>query len=173
MLLRCCTCMHRYVDPCNLHLSPTIARINQPLCSDPFNSSRSQSPLTHHHPQRWHGYCHACLPRVSTSLIQQLDGRFNPCRCERSDTAKRYRGHWICLSCFEDECNEVLGQGFDSKECQGRGCGTTVAQVGWDKFQPVCGWCLRIVDAKGMEGAKQALRDGEGFESLRRDSRRS
>ena len=32
---------------------------------------------------------------------------------------------------------------------------------------------MRIVDAKGLEAARKALRDGEGFESLRRDSRRA
>jgi hypothetical protein len=66
----------------------------------------------------------------------------------------------------------LIGQAFDEKECRGRGCGVKVKEVGWERFQPVCGWCLRIVDAKGMEVAREALREGEGFEGLRRDSRK-
>lgn len=113
---------------------------------------------------RWHGYCFSCLARVSASLIKQLDGRFEPCRCEKGDAGKRYRGRWVCAGCVEDEIGEEIGEGFEEKKCRGRGCGRTVGEVGWEGFQPVCGWCLRIVDEKGIEAAREALREGEGFE---------
>lgn len=127
--------------------------------------------LIQQYAQRWHGYCYACLPRVSATLIKQLDGRFQTCTCERADAAKRYRGSWLCAACFEVECQEFVGR-FEEKKCRGRACGMTLGDVGWDRFQPVCGWCLRVVDAKGMEVAKEALREGEGFEVLRKDSKR-
>lgn len=131
--------------------------------------------LTPPSPQRWHGYCHSCLPRVSTSLIQQLSGQYQVCTCVRSDAAKRYRKRWLCAGCFEAECVDIVGLKFEDKKCKGRGCGKTVAEVGWERFQPVCGWCLRVVDEKGMEVAREAVREGEGFEILssRKDSRRS
>ena len=129
--------------------------------------------LMQQYAQRWHGYCHDCLPRVSAALIRQLDGRYDPCRCERADAAKRYRGRWICAGCFEEECADVIGKTFEEKKCKGRGCGVTVAEAGWDRFQPVCGWCWGILDAKAIEVARDTLREAEGFEVLRRDSRRA
>jgi hypothetical protein len=129
--------------------------------------------LTQQYAQRWHGYCHGCLPRVSAPLIRTLDGRFEACRCERADAAKRYRGRWVCAGCYEEDIKEVVGKGFEEKKCKGRGCRVTLAEVGWERFQPVCGWCLCVVDAKGMDVAREAFREGEGFEMLRRDSRKS
>ncbi|KAM0723156.1 hypothetical protein Q7P37_001356 [Cladosporium fusiforme] len=127
--------------------------------------------LIQQYAQRWHGYCYACLPRVSATMIKQLDGQFQTCKCERADAAKRYRQRWLCAACFESECAEFAG-GFEEKKCQGRACELTLGDVGWERFQPVCGWCLKVVDAKAMEVAREALREGEGFEVLRKDSKR-
>jgi hypothetical protein len=128
--------------------------------------------LIQQYAQRWHGYCHNCLPRVSAALIRQLDGRYEACRCERSDAAKRYRGRWLCAGCFEEGCAHIIGKSFEERRCKCRGCEETIAEVGWDKFQPVCKWCWGIIDSKGIEAAKEALQEAEGFEVLRKDSRK-
>lgn len=62
------------------------------------------------------------------------------------------------------------GRGDSSLTAIAVDCGVEVREVGWEGFQPVCGWCLRIVDERGMEVAREAWREGEGWEGLRRGS---
>jgi hypothetical protein len=155
--------------PYALALIQQFARVIIPFLSLTFIKLLANTRRT----QRWHGYCYGCLPRVSAGLIHQIDGRFEPCKCERADAVKKWRKYWICVGCFEAGCAKFLSEGFEEVRCQGRGCGVKVSEVGWERFQPVCTWCTNIIDAKGMEAAREALREGEGFEVLRKDSRRS
>lgn len=127
--------------------------------------------ITQQFAQRWHGYCFNCLPRVSASLVIQLDGRFEVCRCKREDVAKKYRARWLCVGCFEEECWE-FGVGFEDRACRGRGCGRRLEDVGWESFQPVCGWCYKIVGKKGMEVAREAFRESEEFKVLKEAPRK-
>lgn len=83
---------------------------------------------------------------------------------------RKYRGRWICAGCFEEECREFGGE-FDDRVCRGRGCGRGIKHIGWECFQPVCGWCLKIVDKKGIEVAKEAFRESADFKVLRKDLR--
>lgn len=126
-----------------------------------------------HFAHRWHGYCLACFPRVPAGTIAMVRGVYRTCRCMRDDLARRFgpgsRSGLSCIECFEKEIERLPVAFEDKKGCAGRGwsCGAELkfGRRG-SEFKAVCEWCRGILDEKALKAAKEAWREGEGFERL-------